>query len=200
MTRGTGVLILADKLRITDEFNGDMYFVNYGWGKEFFEAVKNSQSEKEFDKAMKDFNKEHHNYEDFSLHTITDNVEEMLDMSKNYFENWFSDYLYIKNLSGEDKKIISKENNETYTLHNGETIILCFGEIEPGSGDNDIIGVEKITKGYRVKIDVGSIWVYVEAESEDNAICEVEDNLGQYLHNLDIDELGAEVVDVELDD
>ena len=60
------------------------------------------------------------------LHEIT-----IKDITDNYVDNWFSDYLYFKNVCGKDVNILCEINNkkETITIKNGEIKVFHFGEL-----------------------------------------------------------------------
>jgi hypothetical protein len=50
---------------------------------------------------------------------------DMLDLTEWYYDKYFSDYLYIKNRSNEDKKIVLK--TWSFTIWIDERIVVRFG-------------------------------------------------------------------------
>ena len=102
MTRGQIAAILPDGKLITSvEFNGDMYYSG-GHGEEVFSELECIESEKEYREFVKDFNDRNFRYTDRELFYDCD--ESFFDMSTDYFGKWFSDYVYVKNLS--EKEIV----------------------------------------------------------------------------------------------
>ena len=101
MTRGQIAIITPDgKLITSTEFNGDMYYDGEGHGKEVVEALESIEIEEEYREFVNDFNDRNFRYTDRELFYDCD--DRFYDMSNDYFGKWFSDYVYIKNLSGED--------------------------------------------------------------------------------------------------
>ena len=133
MTRGQIVLITDKRLYTSIEFNGNMYLDEDcgGYGQEVIESLKNITSYNEYCEFVNQFNEEHFGYEDepivFFVATEC-GTESMLDMtSGNYFDKWFSDYLYIKSIRDEDILIVDK-NGKQITLQKGDIVALDFGE------------------------------------------------------------------------
>ena len=106
MTRGKIVAVLPDGRLVTStEFNGDMYYSDGGYGQEIVEVLENIETEEEYREFVEDFNGRNFRYTDRDL--FYDCVYEgcdFYDMSEEYFFKWFSDYVYVKNLS--DKTVI----------------------------------------------------------------------------------------------
>jgi len=132
MTRGTPYLILKDKTILSDEFNGDMYGSpkdskweqKNGYYPEMMERLKRVKSEGEFRKEMKAFNRENYNYNPFGFYT---NERKGIDLSDDYFVNFFSDYLFFKNLSGRPVKIVDSKKCRI-ELEHGSIATFYFGE------------------------------------------------------------------------
>ena len=132
MTRGTPYLILRSKMVCSDEFNGDMYGSpkdskweqKNGCYPEMMERLKKVKSEGEFRKEMKAFNSENHNYHPFGFYT---NERKDIDLSDNYFGNFFSDYLFFKNMSGRTVKIVDSKKRQIELKH-GSIATFYFGE------------------------------------------------------------------------
>ena len=126
MTRGQIAIITPDgKLFTSTEFNGDMYYNGEGYGKEVVEALESIETEEEYREFVNDFNDRNFRYTDHELFYDCD--DSFYDMSKDYFGKWFSDYVYIKNLSDKDvvftdskKQKIGIEPNMVTVFHFGE--------------------------------------------------------------------------------
>ena len=136
MTRGQIVLITNDGLYTTIEFNGNMY---YDWyGKQVIEKLENIKSYEEYKQFVEEFNAENFEYEDELIYELarTDTEEgvktinKLLTMGKDYFDNWSSDYLYIKNISDENWEITLDDDDWTITLRPGEICSLNFGNLD----------------------------------------------------------------------
>ena len=63
MTRGTFVLITNDRVFISIQFNGDMYFWEPGHGNNAMAAIRNIRKPEDFEVAILEFNRMHHDYE-----------------------------------------------------------------------------------------------------------------------------------------
>lgn len=139
MTRGKMILINKDKfseknvMNITCEFNGDMYL---SWfGKVVIANLEKVSNYVEFRKFVDYFDSMFFKYQEtddgyYGIYKeeIKDNCINVCD---DYFDNWFSDYLYFKNVCGEDINILCEINNkkETITIKNGEIKAFHFGEL-----------------------------------------------------------------------
>lgn len=171
MTRGKIVLITNDKLLTSVEFNGDMY-VEHGHGEQLLEDLPNINTEEEYRDYVVAFDSENFCYateskrdgvnyfdNEYFINGVADltNDEEMsvsdyLDFTSQYFEKWFSDYVYIKNISDHEEEIICtykvnyEENNVKAKIMPNGIAVLCFGEIilENSTGveidDSELVG------------------------------------------------------------
>ncbi len=101
MTRGRIAVVLPDgNLLSSVEFNGNMYLSYFG--NDVVEELNSIENEEEFRAYVERFNEEYFRYDYNSLfHEYDDGY---FDMQTDYFDKWFSDYIYIKNLS--DKPIV----------------------------------------------------------------------------------------------
>lgn len=139
MTRGKMILINKDKfseknvMNITCEFNGDMYLSCFGKVvianlEKVSNYVKFRKFVDYFDSMFFKYQETDDGYYGIYKEEIKDNCINVCD---DYFDNWFSDYLYFKNVSGEDINILCEINNkkETITIKNNEIKVFNFGEL-----------------------------------------------------------------------
>lgn len=137
MTRGTLYLVTPNGLTLrSTEYNGDMYLTETGdytsWGVEAVKGLKQVNSVLDFTTFLSKFTEDYgYEEEEGKAVDITKYVDEdpkFWDMTTDYFEKFFSDYIFIKNLSDEVIEIRTKRSE--IFLHKGETIVLCFGEYD----------------------------------------------------------------------
>lgn len=101
MTRGQIAVVLPDGNLLTSvEFNGDMYLSYHG--KHVVEELMHVDTVEDYRMLVKEFNDKNFKYDDRPLFFDCD--DSFFDMSTDYFDKWFSDYVYIKNLS--DKPVV----------------------------------------------------------------------------------------------
>lgn len=131
MTRFQIVGIFEDKILTAGEFNGDGYFEN-GHGEELCAQFPNIKTEEDYRELVGSINDEYFGYEESLIHYVGNSeVCDVFDFQKQkelhlYFDYWFSDYLYIINLSNKDREIID-ENHINITLKPGGWITIYFG-------------------------------------------------------------------------
>ena len=128
MTRGSFVLFTPDRAYISTEFNGDMYFD--GHGEDAARGIKDVKTKEDLLDFAKKFNREHHNYPDTDIqiyHLASDEkqYEEVLNTTEKYYDNYFSDYIFIKNMSGSDLNFTTKDGQ--MTLPDETSGVLYFG-------------------------------------------------------------------------
>lgn len=144
MTRGKFILVTKDELgdlviRTSTEFNGDMY--PGGHYEDAVELLRKVVNPADFPTACYEFNKTHHNYQDEVI--VTEEyktlerengrpleIEGKIDFRKYYYENWFSDYLFLLNLTGGELEIIDSEGN-VYMQPDKTLSTLNFGAMLP---------------------------------------------------------------------
>lgn len=111
MTRGSANIIYERDgelwIGFHDEFNGDMY--PGGHYEDMILALSKIKTYEDFGLVMHRFNKEHHAYDDFSIYhkplneylelVVKDNT---IDLGREYYTYWFSDYVFFLNLTGRD--------------------------------------------------------------------------------------------------
>ena len=140
MTRGQIAIITKDGIMTSTEFNGDMYMPTKKWaghGRVVVNALKRTNDVADYQFEVAKFNKENHHYNDTTLvHKYFGH--DMLDFTKDYFENWFSDYVYIKNMVAEVVKLTTnvydKEGRsigkKEVQLAPNQIAVLYFGRLE----------------------------------------------------------------------
>lgn len=138
MTRGQIVLITENGVTTSIEFNGDMYYD--GHGETVIAALNEIRTEEEYRNFVSKFNKQNFEYEENLFYnaceievfqggeckTTISTEEELFDFSKDYFDKWFSDYLYIKNLRNADVKM-TDDNGVGLLVSSGGVLMLNFG-------------------------------------------------------------------------
>ena len=127
MTRGKFVVITDDKVLSTFEFNGDMYYTDYGHGPEVIERLGRVNNTDDLNKEVREFNENNHKYEMDDGDTFFE-CQNPIDFSDDYFGYWFSDYLYIKNLTSTEKVIKDRDGNEHTVLPN-QIVVFDFGHL-----------------------------------------------------------------------
>ena len=149
MTRGQIAIIFKgygekeNSLMTSTEFNGDMYMPTKKWaghGRTVINALKRVKDVANYQYEVAKFNNNNHHYNDERLTYLRNPTEtvDMLDFTNNYFENWFSDYVYIKNITKEDvtiKTTLYDDAGEDYgskdvVLKPNAIAVLCFGKLE----------------------------------------------------------------------
>ena len=139
MTRGQIAIITNDKILTSIEFNGDMYMPTKKWaghGRQVMNALKRVNDVADYQYEVAKFNKNYHHYNDIDRLTYKMGLD-TLDFTKNYFDNWFSDYVYIKNISEDSVTLTTKkydkngerEREVEVILEPGQIARLHFGEI-----------------------------------------------------------------------
>lgn len=142
MTRGQIVLFTEGKVLSSIEFNGDMYPpANDGWvgyGQDVIDGLKMVGSVQEYEDFVRKFNADHHDYKDVKQFVYdalaiynkdyNKNVTEecLLDMQDGYFDKWFSDYLYFKNIRDEEVTVYDDEGKAVIVKPQG-ILVLNFG-------------------------------------------------------------------------
>ena len=154
MTQGKFIFILnsnGDSL-VTPSFNGDMY-MNGRRGLEAIELLKRCKNIKDFEATALHFVKLYKldaNYSDEQLEerdflsreniVITDFTYDAPSNGRDYLKNWFSDFLYVLNVSGFDVETKIRENEcdtagagenafLNWTFKNGTLTVLDFGRV-----------------------------------------------------------------------
>jgi len=134
MTRGKFVLYLKDRILISNEFNGDMYWD--GYGVEAYKAMRRVFSVEEFENKVREFNRRWFHYDEDEIQIIEREYVEnkngtqfnMLDMDHDYFKKYFSDYLYVKNMSDNNLEFILRKHYSSAGDSKPQTAILSVGK------------------------------------------------------------------------
>ena len=139
MTRGRIVIIKQDyakhnHVQTSIEFNGDMALPTKTWkayGNDVIKALRQVNDGVTFLYQVAKFNNSHHRYDEESL-TYEVSID-TLDFTNDYFGNWFSDYIYIKNITEKPVSIIVRkegdDKGENYQLSPNKIAVLYFGRL-----------------------------------------------------------------------
>lgn len=133
MTRGTFVLLTDKTVFGSCEFNGDMYY-DGGHGVEVVERLKKVKNYEDFVNEVKAFDLatfmyqndegEYFSVDDYKIPPYG------INFNKTYFNDWwFSDYLYILNLSSKSQ-IIKDRDGLDLVIEPNEIQIYRFGHFE----------------------------------------------------------------------
>ena len=185
MTRFQIVGIFDDKVLTAGEFNGDGYFEN-GHGEELCAKFPDVKTEEDYRKIIKDMNDQYFEYEGelifdlaeglYTYGNIEYNIFDFYKLHKMnlYYKCWFSDYLYIINLSDDDKEIID-ENGIEITVKQGGWVTINFGELYKQEDPDSQVKCMS-----NVKISSSNhIWDLIEEEGwwysidEDSGYCDI---------------------------
>lgn len=144
MTRGQIAIIKngynkTKEVMTSIEFNGDMYMPDGKWdghGQRVIDLLKKANDVADYQWVVAKFNMENHHYNDCESLTRKQGIE-TLDFTKDYFEDWFSDYVYIKNITKEPVKLTTRISDEMghdigkqeVDLEQGQIAVLCFGRL-----------------------------------------------------------------------
>lgn len=163
MTRGQIAIITPDgKLITSAEFNGDMYYDNEGYGKEVVEALESIETEEEYREFVNNFNDRNFQYTDRELFYDCD--DSFYDMSTDYFGKWFSDYVYIKNLSDKDV-VFTDSDKQKIVLEPDEIMAFNFGRFYASDAEDfeirEFIGQLNVLKnglGWDMEENYANLW------------------------------------------
>ena len=163
MTRGQIAIITPDgKLITSTEFNGDMYYDGEGHGKEVVEALESIEIEEEYREFVNDFNDRNFRYTDRELFYDCD--DRFYDMSNDYFGKWFSDYVYIKNLSGKTV-VFTDADKQKIALEPDTLAAFNFGKFYASDAEDfekrefiEQLGILKNGLGYDMQENYANLW------------------------------------------
>lgn len=163
MTRGQIAIITPDgKLITSTEFNGDMYYDGEGHGKEVVEALESIEIEEEYREFVNDFNDRNFRYTDRELFYDCD--DRFYDMSNDYFGKWFSDYVYIKKLSGKTV-VFTDADKQKIALEPDTLAAFNFGKFYASNAEDfekrefiEQLGILKNGLGYDMQENYANLW------------------------------------------
>lgn len=137
MTRGRIVVILnGEVMLVSTEFNGDMYYE--GHGEDIINAFAEIEDEDQYREFVKQFNDDNFEYNERLVYKISNEIyERYLNMSVGYFDNWFSDYIYVKNLSDETVEFITNKEYK-YILKPNKIGVFYFGDVVDDIEENEL--------------------------------------------------------------
>lgn len=161
MTRGQIAVVLPNgKILSSVEFNGDMYLSHHG--KEIIEELEYIDSEEEFKEYVGKFNRENFHYDELPLWYECD--DGFFDMKNDYFGKWFSDFVYIKNLS-EKPVVFTDTQGRNIRLDNDTVAAFYFGEfLAAGEDCEKALFVERLSDmksnldGFDMSKNYAEIW------------------------------------------
>lgn len=153
MTRFQIVAIFNDKILSAGEFNGDGYFEG-GFGEDVCKAFATMRTEEQYREFAYKMNRDHFGYEEDIIYEKEYeedgpsidifNFKEIQERRK-YYDIWFSDYLYIINLSDEDRNVVSEEGKKI-TIHHLGWVTINFGTLyEQDDPTTDIKCMQNVT-------------------------------------------------------
>lgn len=134
MTRGTFILLENERIKKSVEFNGDMY--PGGHYEEAVELLDTVFTTKDFEKIVKKFNSNNHQYKgklildygiysDFNVYGVS---SELINFDEDYFKYSISDYVYLRNISNRNFRIIlASDFEDTVILPPNKTMVFNFG-------------------------------------------------------------------------
>ena len=148
MTRFQIAVIKDGVIYTSTEFNGDGYWS--GHGEVVYKALQNITTVEEWKKYVTKFNSETFEYSEKLHYKIEGEYDNYLDMTEDYYDNWFSDYIYIKNL-GEDGVEFITDNGKTI-LESNDVAVFNFGtRLIPGTDDDYKCVKETIMTNLRLR-------------------------------------------------
>lgn len=188
MTRGKLVLVVNKdtSCMVSTEFNGDMY--PDGYGAVAYAGLAQVKNLGDFQDLVKKFVKGYgYDEKDEEIHP-----HKLAGTLGNYIQNWFSDYLYIKNICGNDIVVTDKKGNELELPNNG-IVVLDFGvkvpdadlQLEMSNASDSWfghIGVERCGAVALKVSDEFREWFENEAEEEESVFIGDEKERVKYFH------------------
>lgn len=137
MNRGRIALLTDEGLYRTSDLNGGMDVNCYG--KEIIPRLEKISNLNEYKKFVTEFTTKYFN--DEGNKTIQEiiyfrHIGRYFNMSKDYFENWLSENLYIKNIAWFSQKIILKGDFDIL-LNPGQVVVLKYGNLSDDYCNNN---------------------------------------------------------------
>lgn len=131
MTRGQIAIVTPEgKIITSTEFNGDMYFE--GHGQDVFDNLECVETVEDYKEFVAKFNEENFRYNRQLFYECDDSF---FDMKSDYFGKWFSDYIYIKNLS-DNATVFTDSEGRRICVDSMERAAFYYGEYIAGSEED----------------------------------------------------------------
>lgn len=125
MTRGQIAIITPEgNILSSREFNGDMYLSNGGYGEEVFGDLALADTVEDYISIVEQFNDRYFGYKEELFYNPP---KSFLDMKHDYFDKWFSDYVYIKNLS-ESPVVFIDQKGRNIRIDTDAIAVFHYGE------------------------------------------------------------------------
>lgn len=125
MTRGQIAIITPEgNILSSREFNGDMYLSNGGYGEEVFGDLALADTVEDYISIVEQFNDRYFGYKEELFYNPP---KSFLDMKHDYFDKWFSDYVYIKNLS-ESPVVFIDQKGRNIRIDTDAVAVFHYGE------------------------------------------------------------------------
>lgn len=161
MTRGQIAIVTPEgRILTSTEFNGDMYYE--GYGKDVFDDLECVNIVEEYKEFVERFNRDNFSYSDRDL--FYDCNDSYFNMQDDYFGKWFSDYVYIKNLS-EKPVVFTDADGKKIQLDTDTTAVFNFGEFVACNAEDfearafiDELNVKKENLSYDAERNYADIW------------------------------------------
>lgn len=163
MTRFQIAVIKDGVIYTSIEFNGDGCWS--GHGEVVYKALQNITTVEKWKKYVTKFNSETFGYSEKLHYKIEDEYDNYLDMTEDYYDNWFSDYIYIKNLDEDGVEFIT-DNGKT-VLEPDDVGVFNFGtRLVPGTDDDYECIKESFVLGEKLLDRLGALGWHID-RSED---------------------------------
>lgn len=161
MTRATLYCVTDKKVIRSAEYNGDRY--PEGWGIFYIHLLEKTRNEEDFIIMIQEFQYKHFNGYDcdstFSdkKSTYFNKKGQMVLNDDNYFEDYFSDWIFIKNISSNPFAIITRDG-DLKILDKGEQIALNYGHTKGAFGSaEECRKVHEMECGFLDECEIKSI-------------------------------------------
>ena len=129
MTRGKFAIITDKGMFTSYEFNGDMYNTKNGHGPEVIERLGRVNNKDDLVREVEEFNANNFEYEgEFNKPYFIEGLPVSFH-HETYFDKYFSDYVYVKNLCSETKEIIDYDGKEV-EIEPNQILVFHFGHLE----------------------------------------------------------------------
>ena len=166
MTRFQIAVIKAGVIYTSTEFNGDGYWG--GHGEMVYNALQNITTVEEWKEYVTKFNSETFKYDEQLHYEIEDEYDDYLDMTEDYYNKWFSDYVYIKNLD-EDFIEFKTDNGTTLLLSNYVGVFNFGTRLVPGTKEEYACSKEEFSLNSELLDSLGALGWHIDCS--DGTFC-----------------------------